>query len=254
MVKQLSSEITTRYRRAVAQLGRALRSGRRGRGFESRQPDHSPKEPLWPRKDRRRSTPSQSAIIFRKVAMSRPTIERPKAGEQPAAISGHVIEIQPEPILAGGVVDHIWVSVRVSQTSVLVVTLNIFSKRNADAGFDSRIWVGRIRQDVLEDPEPGIVLGESLDYRQIESSNTVFYEALDQSDLETLILSRISPGNFVKAWGYLFGQPFRGLHQVHCRWASCAVKEHLTGRDGAVAIYETGGGFRELLLFKFCGQ
>ena len=26
--------------RAVAQLGRALRSGRRGRGFESRQPDH----------------------------------------------------------------------------------------------------------------------------------------------------------------------------------------------------------------------
>ena len=28
-------------RRAVAQLGRALRSGRRGRGFESRQPDHA---------------------------------------------------------------------------------------------------------------------------------------------------------------------------------------------------------------------
>src|SRR5262245_4233281 len=27
--------------RAVAQLGRALRSGRRGRGFESRQPDHA---------------------------------------------------------------------------------------------------------------------------------------------------------------------------------------------------------------------
>ena len=26
--------------RAVAQLGRALRSGRRGRGFKSRQPDH----------------------------------------------------------------------------------------------------------------------------------------------------------------------------------------------------------------------
>ena len=36
-----SFPLPSRKERAVAQLGRALRSGRRGRGFESRQPDHA---------------------------------------------------------------------------------------------------------------------------------------------------------------------------------------------------------------------
>src|SRR5436190_21800250 len=37
--------VLSRICRAVAQLGRALRSGRRGRGFKSPQPDHS--QPPW---------------------------------------------------------------------------------------------------------------------------------------------------------------------------------------------------------------
>jgi hypothetical protein len=39
------------FKRGVAQLGSALRSGRRGRGFESRHPDHGlaiQKPSIWP--------------------------------------------------------------------------------------------------------------------------------------------------------------------------------------------------------------
>ena len=57
----------------------------------------------------------------------------------------------------------------------------------------------------------------------------------------------------IEAWGELYRAQHLGLHQIHSRRASCAVKTDLIGRDGAIRFYLRDGK-AEMFLFKYCGQ
>jgi len=75
--------------RAVAQLGRALRSGRRGRGFKSHQPDHfSQTQPRCAAKARVKQWQWRPFALH--GGESRPTLHRPPRGRgTPAHIPRH---------------------------------------------------------------------------------------------------------------------------------------------------------------------
>ena len=93
-----------------------------------------------------------------------------------------------------------------------------------------------------------------LNYASIESNSNVFYEFYERKELEELLRDQTERATWVQAWGVAFARRTLGVHQIHCRRASCAVAEDLHGMDGALRFYREDEGVAEMLLFKFCGQ
>ncbi len=188
------------------------------------------------------------------VAASLMAALRDTSGETPARIAGRVLNAEIEPAPNPEDSDHVWLHMALGDGLRFVVTLNTLSKRNRDAGYDPRVRIARVRQSRGQEPESGIFPGPLLDYRQVEAGNNVFYETPAHDALRETLVQAAERCSSVEAWGFLFGKgPRRGLHQVHCRHASCAVAEHLEGCDGAVRFHFPGE-HPVLCLFKFCGQ
>lgn len=148
-------------------------------------------------------------------------------------------------------VDHVWIEIDCGER--MRIAVNTLSLRNREAGFEARVRVGLIRAQFKHLPEPGVFPCEGLDYRALETTNNVFYEFYDQRSLEDLLLAKSERASFMEAWGEVYRHNHFGIHQVHCRWASCAVTEDIRGRDGALRFYFSDRS-TEMLLFKFCGQ
>lgn len=167
------------------------------------------------------------------------------------------VEWNPNPATT----DHFWITISVAGVGPVLLTVNTRSMRNARAGFEDRLRVGRVRSVFHRAPVGGMSRSRLLNYRSIEENANVFYETYERTELEDLLRELTEKATWVQAWGVAFARSTLGVHQIHCRRASCAVAEDLVGMDGALRFYRAAqgerdghGGVAEMLLFKFCGQ
>ncbi len=164
-----------------------------------------------------------------------------------------VVESSPQPER----VDHVWITIEPMRGQRLVLAINTLSQKNRGAGFDDRIWVGRVwgHWEIL--PQATIEPWAEFAYAAIESQANVFYETLGRLAMEELLLELAESCLLLEAWGTPYHRQrgkISGLHQIHSRAPSCAVREGLVGRDGALRFYFAQDQKTLLLLCKFCGQ
>jgi len=151
-------------------------------------------------------------------------------------------------------VDHVWITLQVSDAGQMRVAVNTLSRLNRDAGFDGRIRVGVVAETWDKLPETGIFDCERLDYTEIESRTNVFYEYRTRLEMEAMLTEKAGTAILMEVWGDIYAHNHVGVHQIHSRRASCAVHKEIVGRDGALKFYYPEEQRSELLLFKFCGQ
>lgn len=151
-------------------------------------------------------------------------------------------------------VDHVWLMLDAGLEMSLKLAINTISIRNRDAGFDSRIRVGIHRETYAVLPQMGLYAHPGLDYAFYETTHNVFFEHYEHHAMENLLVDRIGSAILVEVWGELYSRHSVGIHQIHCRRASCAVPLDLVGNDGALKFYFAKDNLCETLLFKFCGQ
>jgi hypothetical protein len=167
-------------------------------------------------------------------------------------VAGAPVMVEIEYATSEAKVDHVWIDINAPERLRLAV--NTLSRRNRDAGFDSRIRVGLVREPWIDLPPRGVYSSTGLDYDEIEAGHNVFYEFHDKSQMEKLLCEKARAAVFIEAWGELYARDHPGVHQIHSRRASCAVPEEVAGRDGALKFYYQTDHAAELLLIKFCGQ
>jgi len=151
-------------------------------------------------------------------------------------------------------VDHVWITLQVSEYGHIRAAVNTLSKLNRDAGFDERVRVGVLRETWETLPETGVFDCEGLDYFGIESRTNVFYEFRTKPEMEALLTQKAETAILMEVWGDIYVHNHAGAHQIHSRRASCAVAQDIIGRDGALKFYYHEEQSSEMLLFKFCGQ
>lgn len=150
--------------------------------------------------------------------------------------------------------DHVWITLDTGLSVRVMVSVNTFSIRNGQAGFDPRVRVGVLR-DTWEDlPERGINECHRFSYGEIAGIEAVDFRPLERVFLEQMLLDRVHQAVLLEAWGTPYHRDMPGIHQIHSRAASCAIAESHEGRDGALRFYFREEKRREMLLFKFCGQ
>lgn len=150
-------------------------------------------------------------------------------------------------------VDHVWFTVQIPPCGPILISVNTLSRFNLLAGFDARIRVAILRTRYAEKPEPLIEEHTGLDYAIIEAQFPLTYEHYEHATLAQLLIEKGHAALRIEAWGELYRQGHLGLHQIHSRRASCAVKTDIIGHDGAIRFYLPGGD-AEMFLFKYCGQ
>ena len=150
-------------------------------------------------------------------------------------------------------VDHVWITLEVPPFGRVRAAINTLSRFNRDAGFDARVRVGIVAGTWDEKPQNGLVEEAGQDYAMIEAALPVAYEFYEREPLTELLVTKAKTAVRAEVWGELYAQEHLGIHQIHCRRASCAVTRDLKGRDGALKLYYADNT-SELFLFKFCGQ
>ena len=151
-------------------------------------------------------------------------------------------------------IDHVWLAIDIGHGLQMRAALNTLSRRNRDAGFESRIRVGILRSTWEQLPEMGVFDTAPHDYSRAEERANIFYEYRDQKQMEVLFAEKTAKALLVEVWGDIYARNQIGIHQIHSRRASCAVSDDITGRDGALKYYYAPERTAELLLLKFCGQ
>lgn len=151
-------------------------------------------------------------------------------------------------------VDHVWMNVEVAPVGSVRASINTRSLKNLHAGFEDRVKVGLVRGTYEALPQAGIYDAEPCSYADVESRENVFYQWEEQRVIEQLITTRAITAIWVEIWGELYVRGHIGIHEIHCRRASCAVPNEVVGRDGALRFYFERDSATELLLFEFCGQ
>jgi len=156
--------------------------------------------------------------------------------------------------------DHVWISLDPGLSVRVTVSVNTFSIRNGDAGFDPRVRLGILRGSWTSLPERGISECGRFRYEEIPGFGSVEFVPTERSLLERGILERVQRTRLLEVWGTPYHREAPGIHNIHSRRGSCAMPESLDGRDGALRFYFGGGegsgesGWTETLLLKFCGQ
>ena len=151
-------------------------------------------------------------------------------------------------------VDHVWITLQVSESGQMRAAVNTLSRLNRDAGFDERVRMGVVRETWETLPEPGVFECDGLDYDWIESRTNVFYEFRTKPEMEGLLTRKAETAVLIEVWGDIYAHNHAGVHQIHSRHASCAIPRNLAGRDGALKFYYGEEQSSEMLLLKFCGQ
>jgi len=150
--------------------------------------------------------------------------------------------------------DHVWLTLEVPPFGRLRAAINTLSRVNRDAGFDSKIRVGIVLSPYTEKPATGLEECAGQDYALIEATQKIVYKPFEREVLTEMLVDRLKTAVRVELWGELYARDHLGIHQIHCRRASCAVKADLKNRDGALKLYYPENNLSELFLFKFCGQ
>ena len=189
--------------------------------------------------------PDARAILFERIRTSPPKFVH---------LVGVPYFVEVEPETDPEKVDHVWITLEVPPFGRLRLAMNTLSRLNRDGGFDARMRVGNIRSTYTEKPPTGLEECPGFDYAKIEAKENVFYEHYEHAPLVELLVGKTKSAIRAEVWGELYARDHIGLHQIHSRRASCAVKLDLKNRDGALKLYYAAENAAELLLFKFCGQ
>jgi hypothetical protein len=189
--------------------------------------------------------PDARAILFERIRTSPPKFVH---------LVGVPYFVEVEPETDPEKVDHVWITLEVPPFGRLRLAMNTLSRLNRDGGFDARVRVGIVRSTYTEKPPTGLEECPGLDYAKIEAKENVFYEHYEHAPLVELLVGKTKSAIRAEVWGELYARDHIGLHQIHSRRASCAVKLDLKNRDGALKLYYAAENAAELLLFKFCGQ
>lgn len=152
-------------------------------------------------------------------------------------------------------IDHLWITLDAGIGHSIRLSINTFSRRSAEAGVDPRIRLGRARGQWTALPPRGVERLGRFDYAAMEKRENIFYEALDRTELEPLLLEAASGCLRLE----VIGAPYHhrrlpGIHQIHSRRASAAVPNDLIGLDGALRFYFEANHESVWWFFKFCGQ
>ena len=151
-------------------------------------------------------------------------------------------------------IDHLTITVQAGEFGVAAIALSTYSVRSLDAGCDPRIRLGAIASIWNELPPAGLSPSAGLDYSLLEAQHAVVYREYERLALEALLIEKINRAAFIEGWGEFYVRVHLGIHQVHSRRASNAVRTDHVGRDGALRLYFQQYTTAELLLFKFSGQ
>ena len=150
--------------------------------------------------------------------------------------------------------DHVWITIEAPPFGRLKCSINTLSRFNRDAGFDSRVRVATITSTWAERPPTGLDEVPGLDYLTIDAQLQLTYQEYEHEVLSEMLVTKAKTAVRAEVWGELYAGDTLGVHQVHCRRASCAVKVDLKNRDGALKLYYPQDNAAEMFLFKFCGQ
>jgi hypothetical protein len=150
--------------------------------------------------------------------------------------------------------DHVWVTVEAPPFGRLRCAVNTLSRLNRDAGFDPRVRVATIASTWAERPPTSLEEVNGLDYTVIDAQLGLTYETYEHAALTELLVAKAKSAVRAEVWGELFADTTLGVHQIHSRRASSAVKTDLKGRDGAIKFYYAQDQAAEMFLFKFVGQ
>lgn len=150
--------------------------------------------------------------------------------------------------------DHVWLTLEVPPFGRLRAAINTLSRINRDAGFDARVRVGIVSSTYTEKPATGLEECAGQDYAHIEATQKIVYKPYKREALTELLVAKLKAAIRVEVWGDLYARDHLGIHQIHCRRASCAVSTDYKNRDGALKLYYPTDNLAELFLFKFCGQ
>jgi hypothetical protein len=150
--------------------------------------------------------------------------------------------------------DHVWISLDPGFSVRFMISVNTYSIRNGQAGFDPRVRLGIIRGTWEYLPERGVSEWHHFSYDEIPGIGEVDFRPLERVFLEQMLLDQVHHAMLLEAWGSPYQRQLPGIHQIHSRSASCAVPETAHGADGALRFYFHEERRMEMLLFKFCGQ
>jgi hypothetical protein len=150
--------------------------------------------------------------------------------------------------------DHVWITVEAPPFGRLRCAVNTLSRLNRDAGFDPRVRVAIMTTNWTERPPTTLEEVNGLDYSALDVQLGLTYEFYEHQPLTDLLIERAKSAVRAEVWGELYAGETLGVHQIHSRAASCAVKVDLKGRDGALKLYYAKDNLAEMFFFKFCGQ
>ena len=151
-------------------------------------------------------------------------------------------------------IDHFWITLDAGDLGRFEVAISTCSKKNRDAGFDTRMRIAVIASNWVALPAAGLLSCDHLDYGELEAQSACDFSIYERPALEQSLVEKMSRAIFIEAWGELYLRSQIGIHQVHSRRASCGVAQDIVGRDGAIRLYFDENRAAEMLLFKYCGQ
>ena len=150
--------------------------------------------------------------------------------------------------------DHVWITIEAPPFGRLRCAVNTLSRLNHDGGFDPRVRVAIMTSTWTERPPTTLEEVTGLDYATIEKQLGLTFELYEHAALSELLVTKAKAAVRAEVWGELFAGETLGVHQIHCRRASCAVKQDVKNRDGALKLYYPQEQAAEMFFFKFCGQ
>ena len=169
-------------------------------------------------------------------------------------VAGTPVRFEVERHIDQKKIDHVWLHVKARDHGTIRISLNTWSLKSFESGYDPRIRVAVVTSRWGKLPALGIFPSNGLDYADIPTTNADGFFEYERLALEQLIASNFERAAVVEAWGEVYLRGHRGIHQVHSRRASSVIATDHVGRDGAVRFYYEEGRTTELLLFKFFGQ
>jgi hypothetical protein len=170
-----------------------------------------------------------------------------------AHVVGTLAKVEMEVTASPDRMDHVMITLDVPPCGPVLLSVNTFSRFNRNAGFEPRMSVAVVKTSYAGTPEPFIEEAMGLDYATIEAQFHPRWELRGREELSALLMEKARAALRVEAWGEIYRKEHLGLHQIHSRRTSCAVKTDIIGHDGALRFYLRDGR-AEMFLFKFCGQ
>jgi len=170
-----------------------------------------------------------------------------------AHVVGTVAKVEMETATSPDRIDHVWITLDVPPCGSVLLSVNTLSRLNRREGFEPTVRVAIVKTSYAGMPEPFIEEAMGLDYATIEAQFHPRWEPYGHDPLAALLMEKARAALRIEAWGEIYRAEHLGLHQIHSRRASCAVKTDLIGHDGALRFY-LPDGHAEMFLFKYCGQ